>query len=219
MKKIIIIGGGGFGREIFQYIKLDIDAGILKNCVIAGIVDDNPNCELILNYPDVAYIGNLTGYKPACDEAIIIAVGRTTTRAKIYATLEALGGIFFSYVHSTAIIAPDAIVEESCIICPNTVVNAGARVGKNSAINVFCSIGHGASIGKHSVLSPYCSMSGDSALDDMCFMGTRATLFPNVKMGKGCIVDAHTAVKKTVGDGKIVSMRGNYLVLDNRLRA
>lgn len=218
MKKLVIIGGGGFGREIFHYIKSDIDQGILKNCAIEGVIDDNPSCELILNTPDVEYLGNLATYKPADDQAIIIAIGRTTTRAKIYATLDSLGVNLFNYVHSTAIIAPDAIIEEGCIICPNTVVNAGARVGKNTAINVFCSIGHGASIGKHSVLSPYCSMSGDSALDEICFMGTRATLFPGVRMGKGCIVDAHTAVKQTVGDGKIVSMRGNYLVLDNRLR-
>lgn len=217
MKKIIIVGGGGFGCEIFQYIKSDIANGVLRGHVIAGIIDDDLNCALILNDPGVAYLGKLADYRPAGDEVVTIAVGGVTTREKICTVVESLGIPLFSYIHPTAIIAPDAILEEGSIICPNTVVNAGAQIGKNTVVNVFCSVGHGASIGKHSVLSPYCSLSGDSALDEKCFMGTRATLFPRVRMGKGCIVDAHTAVKKTVGDGKIVSMRGNYLVLDNRL--
>lgn len=36
-------------------------------------------------------------------------------------------------------------------------------------------------------------------------------------MGDSCFVDTHAYVKAAVGDRKIVSVRGNYLVLDNRL--
>ena len=48
-------------------------------------------------------------------------------------------------------------------------------------------------------------------------MGTRATLFPKVVLGANCVVDAHSPVKQSAPDRKLISMRGQYLVLDNRL--
>jgi UDP-3-O-[3-hydroxymyristoyl] glucosamine N-acyltransferase len=127
------------------------------------------------------------------------------------------GARLFTYVHRSAWVAGSSNLGEGVVVCPNSLVNAGARVGDNVAINVFCSVGHGAQIGAHSVLSPYCSLSGDSVLGEGGFMGTRATLFPKTVLGSDCIVDAHSAVRQSEPDNKMISVRGQYLVLDNRL--
>lgn len=216
MKRIVIVGGGGFGRELYSYIKADLAEGRLSGCTLAGVLDDNPYCELAAKSLELTYLGALASFEPRGNEVLVIAIGKTSIRRNIFEEIKRRGLSLFTYVHSSAQVMPEVTLGEGVIICPNTIINVGAKLGDNVAVNVFCSVGHGASIGSHAVLSPYCALSGDSNLGMCGFMGTRATLFPGVVMGDGCIVDAHSAVKQSVGENKVVSVRGEYLVLDNR---
>lgn len=216
MKRIVIVGGGGFGRELYGYIKGDLSAGRLNGYALAGVLDDNPNCELAVKSQELTYLGALSNFEPKGNEVLVIAIGRASIRRNMFDQIKRRNISLFTYVHSSAQVMHEVTVGEGSIVCPNTIINAGAKLGDNVAVNVFCSVGHGASIDSHAVLSPYCALSGDSKLGVCGFMGTRATLFPGVVMGDGCIVDAHSAVRQSVGDNKIVSVRGEYLVLDNR---
>lgn len=216
MKRIVIVGGGGFGRELYGYIKGDLSAGRLKGYALAGVLDDNPDCELAVKSQELAYLGALASFEPQGNEVLVIAIGKASIRRNIFDQIKRRGISLFTYVHSSAQVMPDVTLGEGAVVCPNSIINVGAKLGDNVAVNVFCSIGHGASIGHHAVLSPYSALSGDSKLGVCGFMGTRATLFPGVVMGAGCIVDAHSAVRQSVGENKIVSVRGEYLVLDNR---
>lgn len=217
MKRILIIGGGGFGLEVCGYLQEDLAANRLPGYALGGVLDNSPDCEVMRKIPSLTYLGALQDYRAAGDEVVVIALGNATNRMKVAAAAAAHALPLWTYVHPTAWVAATAVLGDGVIVAPGCVVNAGARVEANVAINVFSSVGHGARIGAHSVLSPYSALSGDSALGERCFLGTRATLFPKVSMGAGCVVDAHSAVKQSVGDKKIVSMRGQYLVLDNRM--
>jgi sugar O-acyltransferase (sialic acid O-acetyltransferase NeuD family) len=216
MKNIVIVGGGGFGRELYSYIKADLADGNLIGYSLAGLLDDSPECELARMSPELSYLGALASFEPQGNEVFVIAIGKPSGRLKIFEEIKRRRLALLTYVHSSAMVMFEATLGEGSIICPNTIINAGAKLGDNVAVNVFCSVGHGASIGNHSVLSPYCALSGDSKLGECGFMGTRGTLFPRVEMGDGCIVDAHSAVRQSVGENKVVSVRGEYLVLENR---
>lgn len=216
MKKIVIVGGGGFGRELYSYIKADLAGGCFIGYTLAGFLDDNPGCELAVMSPELTYLGALANFEPQGNEVLVIAIGKTSSRRNIFEDIKSRGLALLTYVHSSALVMSEEILGEGTVVCPNSIINVGAKLGDNVAVNVFCSVGHGATIGSHSVLSPYCAISGDSTLGMCGFMGTRATLFPGVVLGDGCIVDAHSAVRQSVGDNKIVSVRGEYLILDNR---
>ena len=216
MKRIVIVGGGGFGRELYSYIKGDLSAGRLDGYALAGVLDDNPDCELAVNNQELTYLGALSSFEPQGNEVLVIAIGKASIRRNIFDQIKRRSMSLFTYVHSSAQVMPDVTLGEGAIVCPNSIINVGVKLGDNVAVNVFCSIGHGASIGHHAVLSPFSALSGNSKLGVCGFMGTRATLFPGVVMGDGCIVDAHSVVRQSVGDNKIVSVRGEYLVLDNR---
>ena len=219
MKKIVIVCGGGFGRELYGYMKGDLAAGCLNGYTLAGFLDNSPDCELGRKSPELTYLGSLASFQPQGNEVLVIAIGKASARRNIFEEIKRRGLALFTYVHSSAQLMPEATIGEGAVVCPNTIINTGAQLGDNVAVNVFCSVGHGASIGSHTVLSPYCALSGDSKLGVCGFMGTRATLFPRVVMGDGCIVDAHSAVRQSVGDNKIVSVRGEYLVLGNRFKS
>ncbi|MFC4930063.1 acetyltransferase [Massilia sp. GCM10023247] len=217
MKRVLIVGGGGFGLELYGYIQADISAGRLPGYLLGGVLDDSAHCELMRKTPGAQYLGPIRDYQPAGDEVVVIALGNATNRMKLANVMAERGLQPWTYTHPSAWVSPTATLGKGTIVGPSCVVNAGATVGDNVAINVFCSIGHGASVGAHSVLSPFSALSGDASLGERCFLGTRATLFPKVAMGSGCVVDAHSAVKQSVGDKKIVSVRGQYIVVDNRM--
>lgn len=216
-QKIVLIGGGGFGREVFCYLQADIASGALANCQVAGIVDDNPNCEVMQFIRGVTFLGRLEALEAGGKFSFLIAIGSTERRKKIASQIAALGYPLFTYVHSSVYVAQDAMVGAGTLVAPNCIINSGAVIGECCALNVFCSIGHGAYVGDYSVLSPYCALNGNSRLGNSCMLGTRATVFPGVSLGNRCTVDTHSFVKVNLADGMIVSNRSRYLVVKNRL--
>lgn len=216
MSRILIAGGGGFGLEIYGYIISDLTAAQHPQPPTVGILNDSPDCEVLKKIPDALHCGGIQDYRPVPEDTVVIAIGSTDGRRKIAEVLRKKGARLLTYIHPTALIAKNSVIGEGSIICPHSIVNTGARVDENVLVNVFCSIGHNAHVKSHSILSPYCSMSGDSVLGESGFMGTRATLFPKVEIGPECIVDAHSAVRQSTPARKIISSRGQYLVLDNR---
>jgi UDP-3-O-[3-hydroxymyristoyl] glucosamine N-acyltransferase len=169
--------------------------------------------------PDAIYLGQPEDFVPSDADRILIGIGSVAGRKKMYKIAQNRHFSFVSYIHPSAWIASNARIGDGVIICPNCVVSAFAEIADNAAINVFCGVGHGARVGEHTVMGPYSVINGDTSLGEGCFLGSRATLFPKVSLGRGCIVDAHSVVKMSAGDFKIVSVRGQYLVLDNKLAA
>jgi len=215
--RFIIIGGGGFGLELFTFITHDIQSGVLPSTCTIGVLDDVADCDLMNRLPNTNYLGKLQDFVPKEGDQALIAIGSAAGRKKMFKIAQAKKISMTTYVHPSAWVAPNATIGQGVIICPNCVISACAEVEDNVAVNVFCGVGHGAKVGAHSVMGPYSVINGDTVLGEGCYLGTRATLFPQVVLGKGCTVDAHSAVKASAGDYKIISVKGQYLVLDNRL--
>ena len=215
--RVAIIGGGGFGREILGYLQQDSLAGRADAMELVGVVDDDPACQTARCNSDVSHFRSIRDVTQWRDCLYLIALGSIRLRRKVATELQSLNLTPYSYIHPSVLVAFDCKIGQGCVIAPGTIVNAGAVVEDFCVLNVYCSIAHGAKIGAYSVLSPYCAVNGDAAIGENCFMGTRSTIFPGVKLGSDCIVDTHAYVKKSVGDKKIISLRGSYLELDNRL--
>ena len=214
-KRVVVIGGGGFGREIVRYLMDDIKSGHLPDVCVAGIVDPDPNCQAIKFLPKCSYLGPKNRLDNSEQFQFVIAIGDPYARRRIAFELDGLG--MFTYVHRTALVASDAVIGDGTFVGPGSVINSGVTIGKCCSVNVLCSVGHGSIVGDYSVLSPYAALSGDSEIGKSCFLGTRATVFPRVTIGDDCIVDSHSFVKGNIGNRKIVSARGRYDVLENRL--
>lgn len=217
VKKIVIAGGGGFGWELADYMRHDIEKGLLIGVSMKGVIDDQT--ESAFRAPiGLPYIGTIASFKPESDDYLLIAIGNPNLRKQVYERLQDAGCRFTTYIHPSVYLAASATVMNGVIVCPGSVINAGAFLDVGSVINVCCSIGHGAVVGKHSVLSPYSALNGDAVIGELCFLGTRATIFPGVKVGDNCTVDSHSYVKKSVEHNRIITTRGNYKVLPKRIK-
>ena len=216
MSRILIAGGGGFGLEMYSYITADLAATEASQRPLLGILNDGPDCEVLHKIPQALYFGNIQDYHPRLGDAVTIAIGSPTARRTLADLLRTRGAQLLTYIHPSALVATTAHIGEGAIICPNSIVNASATIGDNVALNVFCSVGHGAKVGAHSVLSPYCSLNGDAVLGEGSFMGSGATIFPNIQVGDNCTIDAHTAVRHPAPDNQMIAVRGQYLVVAQR---
>lgn len=215
--RFVIIGGGGLGLELYTYILCDIKSGIYPDDTSIGIIDESVECEVMKKNQKTNYLGDLQEYAPSAGDYVLIAIGHVENRKKVYQIVKDRCIPMTRYIHPSAWIASNATIGEGCIITPNCIVSAYAEVLDNVVMNVFSGAGHGAKVGAHCVMGPYSVLNGNTVLGEGCYLGTRATLFPSVVLGKGCIIDAHTAVKDSAGDYKIITDRGQYRVLENRL--
>lgn len=216
MNDIIIVGAGGFGLELSEYIKQDIESGSLKNVSLKGFLDDQTEAYKRENIK-TPYLGTITEYQPERNDRLLIAIGNPYIRRIVHERLSVKKCRYMSYIHSSAYVSKTAVIKEGVIVCPYSIVNSSSVLDEYSLINVFCSIGHGARVGKYSVLSPYSAVNGDASLGCQCFMGTRATVFPKVSVGENCTIDSHSYAKKSVENDYIISNRSKYIVVKKRI--
>lgn len=199
MNNIIIVGAGGFAKEVYSYIQDDISKGALRNCLIKGFLVDYIEDYNNLNV-DKPYLGKIKEYKSIDNDKFIVAIGTNPGRSEVIKVLKENGAIFYTYCHSSAFIDQTATIGKGVIICPNTMVNANATIKNYSILNIYSSIAHDTILGTNSILSPYCTLNGHVETGDNIFMGTRSTILPKVKIGSNCTISAGTIVSKNMKD-------------------
>lgn len=214
--KIVLCGIGGFASEIVEYLRDDIVHGRLQGFELFGVTCDfakNPANRVY----DLPFLGTTANYPIDADTAFVVTSGTPRWRAESIEALKSRGARLLSVVHSSAYVSRTARIGEGVVVCAHATVNSNAVVGDGVALNVACSVGHDSRVGDYSVLCPYAAVNGWAEVGRLCFLGTRATVFPRIKLGESCVVDTHSYVKQDVPDRKMVSFRGQYLVVDNRL--
>ena len=213
MKKIIIVGAGGFAKELFGYIKHDIKTGFLKNTVVKGFLDISEESFLKMNVSSV-YLGSEHDYLIEEEDCFLIAIGDVDLREKVIRGLERKNATFLTYIYSNVFIDSSAIIGKGVVICPFSMVNSQAVIGDYSLMNIYTSVAHDSVLGKNSVLSPYSTLNGNATAGKNLFMGTRSTILPNVVIGDNCVISAGTLVSKKMDNQCMAfnKLRASYLL-------
>lgn len=194
MKRILILGASGFGREVLAWARATFD------CHDYGFLDDNPLAvqDKRLRAPVIATV---QAYEPQPGDAFLCAVGNTGLRRTLSLTIKERGGRFATLVHPTAIVAEGATLDEGVLVCPYVVISVDARVGEGAAVYYHSSIDHDAVVGRWAQISAHCDVTGGAVLGDVVFMGSHASVLPRVKVGDGAVVGAGAVVNRDVPAG------------------
>lgn len=207
ISSIVIVGAGGFGLEIYDYL---VAAG---GPSIAGFLDDTPGSFSPAG-TNAPFLGTIDNFLPKTGQVAVIAVGSVSGRQAVLSRLWIKGVKTPAFIAPGAMVSPSAVLDRGVVVCPFSIINRNARLAQGVVVNVHCSVGHGARVGAFSVLSPYAALNGDAVIGDRCFLGTRATINPRIHIGDDCIVDSHAAVRISSANRKIISSRGQYQVSD-----
>jgi len=197
---IIIVGAGGFGREVYLWTKDSFPDDQYK---IKGFLDDNP--KILNNYNmDIGIIGNLDNYEIKNRDRFLFAIGDIDVKKHLVTKLKGKGAKFLTLIHPTAIVVDTAKIGEGAIICPFCLVSDNVRLDDFVMMNAYSSCGHDARIGKYCILSSYTAIAGFAVLEDEVFLGLHATIIPGKRVGCKSKVSANSVVMRDVPSNKIV---------------
>jgi len=177
--RILIVGAGGFGREVVQWA---LDAWPSQAGRIAGFLSADagrPNGQAC----PLPILADPSRFEPEPGDALILAIGIPETRRAVAESLESRGAEFLTLIHPTAIVASTAAIGTGSIVCPYAIVSDSAKVGSFVLLNYHTSLGHDASVGDYAVLSPYASLGGAAQIGNDVFMGMHASVGPGKHVG------------------------------------
>jgi sugar O-acyltransferase (sialic acid O-acetyltransferase NeuD family) len=214
--RIIIVGAGGFGREVLQWAR---HAWPDHAARIAGFLSEDPT-KLDGHATVLPILGSPDSFELRPTDGLVLAIGIRGVRREVAERLDARGGRFLTLVHPTAIVADTAQIGTGSIICPYAVVSDAVRLGRFVLVNYHASLGHDASAGDFAVFSPYATLGGGASVAADVFLGLHASLGPDVTVSIGSTVAANSCALVDVPEGRLVygvpGRSAQHVVIDNR---
>lgn len=195
MKKLLIIGAGGFGREVLGYA-LSIEKN-KRDWEVYGFLDDNLNA---LNKYACRFkvIDTIRDHILNKDEVYICAIGDPEIKLKICREYKAKGANFTNIIHPTAIIGATSVYEHGLIMAPYSIITENVRIGEFNTINTHSGYGHDAVAEDGCTLSSHCDVTGFVHLEEGVFMGSGASIFPGRRIGRYSKIGMGSVVLKNV---------------------
>lgn len=193
-KKLIIVGAGGLGREVYEYAKEAFSKDQFDLC---GFIDDRFDAQSTEDTRSWALLGTIRDYEPDTHDRLIVAIGDPNTRADICAILKSRGAMFATLVHPKAHVSASAEIGLGSVIAPFATIGACAQIGSFSHVHYYASAAHDTMIGNCVSLSPYAVANGGARLADRVFLGTRATINPARQVGEASKVTVAQSSTRT----------------------
>lgn len=201
MKRLLIVGAGGFGREVLSWIT-DIPQAA-RDWALGGFLCDYPSD--LVNYAcDVPIVGGIQDYQPRDDDLLALAIGLPRPRMEIAAKLLARGSRFVTIVHPSATIGQRVELGRGTIVCPHAVITTDIKIGEFVIINVQAVVGHDAVVGDFCTIGPHACITGFATLGRGVSLGSHASVLPRAEVGDLATVGAGSVVLKRVKPGATV---------------
>lgn len=188
MKKLVIVGNGGFAREV-EWLVERINA-VSPTWDFLGFIDDNQD--------NPKTIGN-DDYVVAFQEElyVAIAIGTSGIREKIYKNYKQNPNIRFANLIDPSVMCSHRVVfGEGNIICAGTIITVDIRIGNCNIINLDCTVGHDAVLEDFVTVNPSVNISGNVHLGAGTNIGTGTQIIQGISVGANSIVGAGAVVNR-----------------------
>lgn len=195
MRKIAIIGAGGFGREVKMLI--DQINGQEKRFEVLGFYDDRHYDGPINGVP---YLGTLSKAAEQKEQlSFALGIGDPTIREKIVKLLDQPHFEFPNLIHPSVITGNDDVsLGRGNIICAGSILTVNIKLKDFIILNLCCTVGHDTVIDSYSSFMPSVNISGEVHIHEKVYVGTGAKIINLLEIGENTIVGAGAVVAKTL---------------------
>jgi sugar O-acyltransferase (sialic acid O-acetyltransferase NeuD family) len=201
MKRLIIIGARGFGREVFNLATQCEGYG--REFCVKGFLDDKKDAlDGLCGYP--AVLGDVESYTIEQDDVFVCALGEPEHKKHYVEIMLGKGGVFTSLVHPSSVIASNTLLGQGSIVLPGVYLSCDLCLGDFITLQPFCVIGHDARIDSFCHLNSYAFMGGYAQLEEGVTLHTGAKVLPHKKVGAWATVGAGSVVLRNVKSGVTV---------------
>lgn len=179
MKQIVIIGFGGFGREV---------AWLAKDCgrSVLGFLDDKaePGSHGAYNV-----LGKVAEWQKFANAEFVVAIGSPRVRKTVVDQLLSEGlEAFATLVHPSVMMDESVKVGKGTVICAGTIATVDISIGEHVILNLNVTVGHDDIIHDFVTVAPMVALSGNVTLSPGTEVGTGAAIRQGVEMAAGSML-------------------------------
>jgi len=191
VKDIFVYGTGGHARVLADLIKS------LSGYKLCGFItqEDTPSGQL-LGVPLISE----KSFQIKEGTALALGIGDNAARAEVYTKIKNVvpNAFFPSLIHKSAIIAPDAKIEEGAVCMAGSIVQSGSHLGIQCLVNTGAQVDHDAKVGKFSSVGPKAALGGNVSIGDYSSIGMGALVKHGIKIGSDCVIGMGSVVVKDI---------------------
>ena len=201
-RNLLIIGAGGFGREVLGYIEDDNPLFDIK-----GFLDSRVNV-LDATPRGVGIVGDPLTYQPQAEDVFMAALGDPQMRFKYTAVLRDVHNVdFTTVVHPRANISRHTRLRRGCIIAPQVGISVDCNIGEFTCIQEYTVVGHDAQIGNWCQINSHCTIAGGARIGDFVTIHPNSVITSRAAIGDGAIVGPGSVVIGRIPAG--ITVMGN----------
>ncbi len=196
MRKILIFGAGGFGREV-QWLIECINQKT-PTWQIEGYLDDvvEPGTE-VNGYQVLGGIEKLRDFDE--NTAVVCAVGSARVREIIINRIKEMGNYQFpNLIHPDVQMSDSVTFGEGNIICAGNILTVNIEVKDFVIINLSCTVGHDAILNSFVTVYPGVNISGCTIMGKGVELGTGSKIIQGIEIEENTIVGAGAAVVRNL---------------------
>lgn len=199
MKRMIIVGAGGLGREVHNLASADRANGV--DWFLAGFLDTRANALDGVD-TDMSILGDPTTYVPGRDDIFIVAVGDPRLKRRLVAPLRLKGGIFVSL--RTSVLMSDRVKYGAAVFGDRARVSVDCSIGDYAFVGDEAVVGHDVKVGDYAHIGTRCFLAGKVRIEDDAVVHPMSSIAIGVRVGRGATVGLGSVVFHHVPDGATV---------------
>lgn len=188
MRRLVIIGAGGMGRELFVAAR---QAGREP----AGIVDDDPSPDNQERMRRIGakWIGTVDEVCQDADKwAYLLGVGSPAARRRLDARLTCT--VADPFIDPNATIGDDVAIGMGTVICAKAVLTTHVRIGRHVIVNAGAMIMHDTEVDDFATIGPNTTLCGNVRIDQEADLGAGVTAIPRAIVGANAVIGGGAVV-------------------------
>ena len=193
-KTLLILGAGGFGREVLWAARAE------GHYNLGGFLDDDPlkHGKLLCHVPVLGGLDRLKEMDLTKVE-IIFGIGPPSTKRKLLAKISNGVGVSFAVIEHPSVQRSSYVkIGEGTVLTAGCILTTQVTIGRHVNLNLDCTVGHDTTIGDFSNISPGVHISGRVDIEEGVDIGTGANILPGVRIGKWSVIGAGAVVTKDI---------------------
>jgi sugar O-acyltransferase (sialic acid O-acetyltransferase NeuD family) len=191
--KLIIIGAGGFAREVYN--------------LALAINDSSPDTFKTINFAEFDdyhkhdYVDSVKVLKISeCDVKkyhFVIGIADPFKKKQILNELKSESK-FINLISPSSFVSEDIKFGIGVIVMPFCYISCNVKIGNHAHINSHCIIGHDTRIGNFFTSACSVSIAGNNYISDLCYFGMNSCTKQGLSICKNTVVGLNSGVVKDI---------------------
>lgn len=196
MTDVIIVGAGGCGREVTNWIE-DINR-VAATWNILGFLDDN--ADALKGFPSkYRIIGTVKDHEPKKSIKYVMGIANPAVKKIVGPALVKKGAQFVSIIHPSTHIYSEFEIGIGLVTYPNSKIATGCKIGDFVTLQSTI-LGHDAELENFVTVSSNCGITGGTKLHEGCFIGDHASIAVGLEIGANAYVGIGSVVIRNVAE-------------------